>query len=145
MWGCDGLLLAALPALKGRWRVSIKAQIKRLADLGLIPEHHATQLYKLYSAKGWTKEEPLDDEWPLSEPRLLRDSLNMIVASGLRTKADLAAVEFTMKAGDVENLTSLPPGWFSEFAGEVVQLRHDVTRSDVKPEGPGVIVQFTRK
>lgn len=117
--------LAALQTLKERWRVSIKAQIKRLSDLEMIPEHHVTQLYKLYSAKGWTKEEPLDREWPVSEPRLLRDLLNMIVGSGVRTKSDLLAVEFTMRPGDVENLASLPPGWFSEMTGEVVQLKRD--------------------
>jgi Zn-dependent peptidase ImmA (M78 family) len=137
--------LAALQALKARWRVSIKAQIKRLSDLEIIPEHHATQLYKLYSAKGWSKEEPLDREWPVSEPRLLRDSLNMIVASGVRTKSDLLAVEFTMMAGDVENLASLPPGWFSELTGEVVQLKRDVVRGDVRPEAPGIVVPFARK
>ena len=137
--------LAALQALKARWRVSIKAQIKRLSDLQIIPEHHATQLYKLYSAKGWSKEEPLDREWPVSEPRLLRDSLNMIVASGVRTKSDLLAVEFTMMAGDVENLASLPPGWFSELTGEVVQLKRDVARGDVRPEAPGIVVPFARK
>jgi Zn-dependent peptidase ImmA (M78 family)/transcriptional regulator with XRE-family HTH domain len=137
--------LAALQALKERWRVSIKAQIKRLADLDMVPEHHVTQLYKLYSAKGWTKEEPLDREWAVSEPRLLRDSLGLIVSSGVRTKADLLAVEFTMRPGDVENLASLPPGWFSELTGEVVQLKRDVARTDIKPESSGVIVQFTRK
>lgn len=137
--------LAAFQTLKERWRVSIKAQIKRLVDLEMIPEHHATQLYKLYSAKGWTKEEPLDREWPISEPRLLRDSLNIIVSSGVRTKADLLAVEFTMKPGDVENLASLPPGWFSELTGEVVQLRQDADRSATRREGPAVVVQFTRK
>ena len=69
----------------------------------------------------------------------------MIVGSGVRTKADLLAVEFTMKPGDVENLASLPAGWFSELTGEIVQLKRDNIRSDVKPEGPGVVVQFTRK
>lgn len=137
--------LAAFQTLKERWRVSIKAQIKRLVDLEMIPEYHATQLYKLYSAKGWTKEEPLDREWPISEPRLLRDSLNIIVSSGVRTKADLLAVEFTMKPGDVENLASLPPGWFSELTGEVVQLRQDADRAATRREAPAVVVQFTRK
>lgn len=137
--------LAALQTLKERWRVSIKAQIKRLADLEIIPEHHTTQLYKLYSAKGWTKEEPLDREWPVSEPRLLRDALNMVVSSGVRTKADLLAVEFTMRPGDVESLASLPPGWFSEMTGEVVQLKPDSARSGVKREYPGEVVNFIRK
>ena len=137
--------LAALQAAKEKWRVSIKAQIRRLSDLELIPDHHATQLYKLYSAKGWSREEPLDREWPVSEPRLLRDALNIIVGSGVRTKADLLAVEFTMKPEDVENLASLAPGWFSVLSGEVVQLKRDNTRSDVKADAAGEVVQFVRK
>ena len=111
----------------------------------MIPDHHATQLYKLYSAKGWSREEPLDREWPVSEPRLLRDALNIIVGSGVRTKADLLAVEFTMKPEDVENLASLAPGWFSVLSGEVVQLKRDNTRSDVKADAAGEVVQFVRK
>ena len=57
--------LAMFTSLKERWRVSIKAQIKRLSDLEIIPEDFARQLYKLYSAKGWSKGEPLDDHWPM--------------------------------------------------------------------------------
>ena len=34
--------LAALLSLKERWRVSIKAQIKRLVDLEIIPPEYAT-------------------------------------------------------------------------------------------------------
>ena len=68
--------LAALLSLKERWRVLIKAQIKRLVDLDVIPPEHATDLYKLYSAKGWTREEPLDREWKISEPHMMADALN---------------------------------------------------------------------
>jgi Zn-dependent peptidase ImmA (M78 family) len=66
--------LAALLLLKERWRVSIKAQIRRLVDLDIITPEHATDLYKLYSAKGWTREEPLDREWKVSEPRMMADA-----------------------------------------------------------------------
>ena len=34
--------------------------------------------------------------------------MNLIVESGVRTKADLLAVEFTMSPGDVENLDQPP-------------------------------------
>nr|WP_256380015.1 XRE family transcriptional regulator [Bradyrhizobium sp. Cp5.3] len=137
--------LAMLQTLKERWRVSIKAQIKRLADLELIPEGHDVDLYKLYSAKGWNREEPLDCEWPLTEPRTLAHALNLIADAGVRTKADLLAVEFTMSAGDVENLASLPPGWFSAPAAEVVQLKVTSSRSPSSTEMGGVVVPFTRK
>jgi Zn-dependent peptidase ImmA (M78 family) len=48
--------LAAMAAAKERWRVSIKAQIKRLHDLNIPNDEYAVHLYKMYSAKGWTKE-----------------------------------------------------------------------------------------
>jgi Zn-dependent peptidase ImmA (M78 family) len=137
--------LAALLSLKERWRVSVKAQIKRLSDLDIIPETHATDLYKLYSAKGWNREEPMDREWVVPEPRSLADAMNIVVDSGLRTKADLLSVEFTMSAGDVENLTCLPAGWFSARTAEVVQLKQDSARIMPKSELPGVVVPFNRK
>jgi Zn-dependent peptidase ImmA (M78 family)/transcriptional regulator with XRE-family HTH domain len=137
--------LAALLSLKERWRVSIKAQIKRLLDLDIIPPEHATDLYKLYSAKGWTREEPLDREWKLSEPRTMADAMNLIVDSGVRTKADLLAVELTISPGDVENLANLPPGWFTSRAGEVVQLKRDVRRSSAAYESPAEVVPLFRK
>jgi Zn-dependent peptidase ImmA (M78 family) len=137
--------LAMLQTLKERWRVSIKAQIKRLADLELVPDGHDTDLYKLYSAKGWNREEPLDGLWPISEPRTLANALNLIANSGVRTKADMLTVEFTMSAGDVENLASLPPGWFLAPAAEVVQLKVNSDRGISSAEGRGVVVPFARK
>ena len=137
--------LAMLRTLKERWRVSIKAQIKRLADLGIIPPEHATDLYKMHSAKGWNREEPFDREWAIPEPRNLADAMNLIVDSGARTKADLLAVEFAMSQGDVENLANLPPGWFSQKPAEIVQLRQDAPRLSPQGTNPGVVLPFGRR
>jgi Zn-dependent peptidase ImmA (M78 family)/DNA-binding transcriptional regulator YdaS (Cro superfamily) len=137
--------LAQLISLKGRWRVSIVAQIRRLADLGMIPPEYVTDLYKLRSAKGWTREEPLDREWPVTSPRVLRDTLNLLITSGVRTKNDLLAVEFTMSAGDIENLLSLPNGWFFEKAGELVHLKTSSNTNSEKPPGTGTVVPFLRR
>ena len=115
--------LGAMLALKERWRVSVKAQIKRLQDLGLVEDRHLLQLYKTYSAKRWTKSEPLDDRWPVQTPRLLSDAMHVIVESGTRSKADLLATEFTMLPGDVENLCGLPAGWMTRESAEVVRLK----------------------
>ena len=135
--------LGSMLSLKERWRVSIKAQIRRLSDLKIIPPEFATHLYKLYSAKGWSKEEPLDRQWALSEPRVLRDALQLIVDEGVRTKADLLAVEFTVNAGDVENLSSLPNGWFSRDAAEVVRLKASAERPLENHEGS--VIPFRRR
>lgn len=137
--------LAMLTRLKERWRVSIKAQIKRLADLDIIPEDYARQLYKLYSAKGWSKGEPLDQHWPVTAPKALRDSFCLIVDNGVRGKADLLATEFTISASDIENLCSLPQGWFDRESAEVVTLK---AREDVATHGPlgaSEIVPFPHK
>jgi Zn-dependent peptidase ImmA (M78 family)/DNA-binding XRE family transcriptional regulator len=137
--------LAALQSLKERWRVSIKAQIKRLSDLEIIPDDHKVDLYKLYSAKGWNREEPLDREWPITEPRMVKDSLNLIVSSGVRTKNDLLAVEFTMSPGDIEKLANLPQGWFLEMPGEVVQLKQNMGRAPSDSVPAGIVVPFPKK
>lgn len=136
--------LATMVTAKERWRVSIKAQIKRLADLDVIPGDFATHLYKLYSAKGWSKEEPFDRHWALGEPRVLRDALHLIVDEGVRSKSDLLALEFTIPAGDVENLTGLPPGWFTHEAAPVVRLKPSSVQSSPGEDG-GSVVPFRRR
>jgi Zn-dependent peptidase ImmA (M78 family) len=136
--------LATMVTAKERWRVSIKAQIKRLADLDVIPVEFATHLYKLYSAKGWTKEEPFDRQWAPGEPRVLRDALNLIVEEGVRSKSDLLALEFTVPAGDVENLTGLPPGWFAHEAATVVRLKLTPNQAPAQVE-PGEVISFRRR
>lgn len=134
--------LAVLASLKERWRVSIKAQIKRLSDLEIIPEELSRQLYKLYSAKGWSKGEPLDQHWSIQQPRALRDSLNLIVDNGVRSKADLLATEFTISATDVELLCGLPTGWFDRDAAEVVTLKRGKLDSEILSQGKGQIIAF---
>lgn len=134
--------LSMFTTLKERWRVSIKAQIKRLADLEILPEEYARQLYKLYSAKGWSKGEPLDQHWPVTPPRALRDSLNLIVDNGVRSKADLLATEFTISALDLEPLCGLPAGWFDRDAAEVVSLKRRVDSPSRDPFDTGEVIPF---
>ena len=138
--------LAGLLSLKERWRVSVKAQIKRLVDLEIIPQDHATQLYKTYSAKGWNRQEPMDKEWAVPKPRMLHDALCLIVDSGTRSKEDLLSVEFTMHPGDIENLVNLPSGWFSKKTGDVVSLtlKTDAARETGAPAG-GSVIPFSRR
>ncbi|HVV39606.1 MAG TPA: hypothetical protein VHC94_00905 [Nitrobacter sp.] len=114
-------------------------------DLDVIPGEFATHLYKLYSAKGWAKEEPFDRQWAPGEPRVLRDALHLIVDEGVRSKSDLLALEFTITAGDVENLTGLPPGWFMHEAATVVRLKPGSTQSATGAEKGGEVISFPRR
>jgi Zn-dependent peptidase ImmA (M78 family)/transcriptional regulator with XRE-family HTH domain len=139
------LSLAMLVSLKETWRVSIKAQIKRLSDLDILPEDHATYLYKLYSTKGWSREEPLDREWKVPAPKALSDAMNLIVESGARTKSDLLALEFTMQAGDIENIANLPAGWFTRASGQIVQLKTSESGRSISSVSEGIVVPFERR
>lgn len=137
--------LASLLTLKERWHVSIKAQIKRLGDLEVITPETATHLYKMYSSKGWSKGEPLDKAWKAVEPHVLKDALHLIVDAGVRSKADLLGLEFTVSAGDVENLTGLPNGWFSHEAADIVRLKPAMSNTGAAADQNADIVQFPSK
>lgn len=50
--------LSDLRGLKLKWRTSIKALIYRAAHLGLIDDNRRLDLYKQYSARGWSTIEP---------------------------------------------------------------------------------------
>ena len=134
--------LAKLLTIKDRWRVSVKAMIKRCRDLHLISNEEERQLYKYYSAKGWSREEPLDQIEPVAKPRLLAQALGMIVDAGKRTKPELLASEFTIPAKDVEELVGLSEGWFSDRTGEVVTLRTGAGRIRKDGHFVGEVINF---
>lgn len=115
--------LNRLLSQKDRLKVSVKAMIHRCRDLHLVSGDDERQLYKYYSAKGWSREEPLDRSVPIASPRLLKQALGMIVDSGSRSKSDLLENEFTIPARDIEELLGLDEGWFGRATGQIVELR----------------------
>ena len=137
------LNLNSLLLLKDRWKVSVKAQVKRAQDLKLVDADDARYLYKSYSARGWASGEPFDSEWPLQHPRMLAESLNAIVDSQMRTKAELLQSDFAIPAADIESLCGLAAGWFDSQQPSIVKL---VPRSgDATPSrGSADIVKFER-
>jgi len=134
--------LSGLLVIKDKWRVSIKAMIHRCRALSLIDAADAVQLYKYYSAKGWSREEPLDRSEPVAKPQYLAAALRMIVSSGTRTKDDLLTNEFTLPARDIEALLAIDEGWFSQKSGEVIQLRLPEARSGAGAPTSGEVISF---
>jgi Zn-dependent peptidase ImmA (M78 family) len=130
--------LSGFLAIKDRWRVSIKAMIRRCQDLDILETEDARQLYKYYSAKGWSREEPLDRSVPHAEPRMLASALRMIVENGARSKADLIASDFVFPGKDVAELVGLPEDWFS--LGDVIPLRMAATKGPLAFAGTSEVV-----
>lgn len=134
-----------LERLKARWRVSIKAQIMRLQRLSIIDAEGATRLYKSYSAKGYSGSEPYDDVWPLQEPALLADVFRAVVEDGGLSKEELRR-DLPLFAHDVESLSGLPSGWFSQEPARIVKLK---PVSSPRGEGPasarGEVIPLSRR
>ena len=72
----------------------------------------------------------------------LRESLNLIVDNGVRSKTDLLATEFTISATDVELLCGLRPGWFERDPAEVVTLKGSTSNGETSLRGAGQVIAF---
>jgi Zn-dependent peptidase ImmA (M78 family) len=130
--------LSGFIALKERWRVSVKAMIKRCSDLDLLDSDESTQLYKYYSARGWNKGEPMDDRFPSDQPRLLAKAISTLVEERTRTKEDLLSNEFAISSTDLEELCALDPNWFNIRKADIVHL-------EVRPrasQAGGTVIKF---
>ena len=104
--------LDGLHALKGRWKVSIAAMIKRCADLELLNEFETRRSWINLTRRGWKRWEPMDDSIPKEEPRLLRRSISMLIDEGIKTRQQILT-DIPLSARDIEDLTSLPKGFMS--------------------------------
>jgi Zn-dependent peptidase ImmA (M78 family)/DNA-binding XRE family transcriptional regulator len=128
--------------LKERWKVAIGAMLMRAIDIGLVPEKRAEYLWISYSRKGWRKWEPLDDDLPVEQPRLLRQALTAILSHKLQTSEDVIA-SIPVGQGYVEELMGLERGFFNEEA-QIVTLpkRHEPAEAAEVPIGRGDVIRF---
>ncbi|QJE73421.1 ImmA/IrrE family metallo-endopeptidase [Aerophototrophica crusticola] len=133
--------LSKLLLLKEKWRVSIKAMIRRCRDLELFDEDYERQLYKYYSAKGWSREEPMDRDVQPAKPKLVYQAIRMVVEAGMRTKQDFLDNDFTIYGHDIEELFGFDEGWFDKGSGVILTLQPNATTASTK--GTGVVVPFT--
>jgi hypothetical protein len=87
----------------------------------MIDESYRTQIWKYYSARGWRKNEPLDDELATENPRLLSRSIQLLVDEKVVSKDELLS-EICLNAGDVESLSGLPKGFLGNNLAELHQF-----------------------
>ncbi|MCU1678223.1 MAG: DNA-binding protein [Frankiales bacterium] len=82
------LTIARLPALKSKWRLSMKALIKRAEVLAAISRDDSVRLYKQYSARRWNNNEPYP--LPIEEPTLVASAARVHFSEHGYTFAQLA-------------------------------------------------------
>lgn len=139
----DAGSLWELERLKARWKVSIKAMIVRLQRLSILDSEASTRLYKIYSAKGFSRSEPYDDVWPLQQPSLLADIFRLLIEEGGVSKAALRD-DLPLLPHDIESLAALPAGWLSQEPARVVELK-PVSKRDGSFRQDSQVVPLTRR
>ena len=99
--------LDAFVELKRRWKVAIQAMVYRCKDLGIFDEFQVTNLYKQISFRKWRTKEPLDDQIPLEQPKLLKRAVEAIIGAGKKMGDEMAA-EIRVSAPIVAAFCGLP-------------------------------------
>lgn len=112
--------LDAFRTQKEVWRVSIKGMIVRSHQLDLIDDYQYQRMLINYTRR-YRDGEPGDDVMPLEMPRLLSRCIEILLAEKIRTKEQIL-MDLALPARDVEELTSLPRGFFSGFKAEVIEM-----------------------
>lgn len=134
--------LAELKRLKDKWGASMAMILKRCEDLDLLPEKEITRLWVALS-RGGRKREAGDDELEPEQPRVLRDSFDLLLQEGERSRAQIKD-DLPFSVHDIEALAGLPAGFFEEpRAAAVVELK--VRASSAELSGQGRVVPFPRK
>jgi len=110
-----GISLDSFRSLKGRWKLSIAAMIKRCEQLELIDENQAKRFWINRNRRGWREHEPLDD-LPVEIPQLIPKSFQILVDEQVRT-VDQILDDIRLPYSDIEELACLPKGFFGRSAG----------------------------
>lgn len=104
--------LAPFKTLKPKWITSIKAQIMRLDNLGIIDERRRKSLFTQHSNRNWTTREPFDDLWELEEVKLFSQATRMLIEN----KNAPIHIEhiFPRRAEHLSEITGLSEDYFKQ-------------------------------
>lgn len=114
--------LDTLVVLKKRWKTSVAALIMRASSLNVLDENYINRLWKNYSARGWRRGEPLDNEIPPETPCLLPKAIKLLLEEGGFTKEQLITT-IGLSAQDIETLCYLPNGYLRNDLGDVIAFQ----------------------
>lgn len=116
--------LSGFEHLKGRWKTSIQAMVKRCKDLGIFDEYQCTNLYKEISRRKWRTNEPLDsgpNALPVEEPMLLRKVAEAVFGSGAISPDEFAAL-LSVNPNIIASLIGVPKSVFEETDPSEVEI-----------------------
>lgn len=140
--------LESFLAMKPRWKASVGSMIMRSYQLQIIDDDQKLRLFKGRSARGWTKGEPYDEQFPFEQPRLLNRAVRMLVEQDIVSRAELAH-RLGLSEYFIESLCGLPRGYFSEKSSEdnlvELRLRAQTRQRNVGEGNEGKVLEFPAK
>ena len=118
----DDLYISGLQtylALKAKWQVSIAAMLMRSSQLNLISPDRAQRLWRNLARRGWRVREPLDDELPIEEPSLVRDSFKLLLNKRIVVPGAIEA-QLGIRLHDIEDVCGLQQGTLDQRVAPVL-------------------------
>ena len=115
------LSLDALRTLKSKWLVSIGAMISRLSVLGILSDDQQRRMWINYRRRGWSEQEPLDDQIAAEAPSLLPVAFKVLSEEGMRPDQIPAIIGHGRS--QIEALANLPRGYFEPALPSVNVIR----------------------
>jgi Zn-dependent peptidase ImmA (M78 family) len=135
----DGML-----SIKERWKVSVGAMIKRCEALDIIDDEGARRLWINYNRRGWRTGEPLDGKLDKERPRLLRRSINQLLAEGERSVSQILS-SLRLAPRDVEELCDLDTGTLTGETADTRAMPILKKKAPTEKYDDGVVVSLFRK
>ncbi|ADO70439.1 helix-turn-helix domain-containing protein [Stigmatella aurantiaca] len=117
--------------LKMRWKVSVRMMMMQAQRLGFLSDDAMTRLHINYARRGYKRSEPLDEQLPPEQPRLIRRAIELWVAE--RGFEEVCA-HLPFANRDIVTLTGVPRG---VLTGESAQVLRLVPASTAAENAPG--------
>jgi Zn-dependent peptidase ImmA (M78 family)/transcriptional regulator with XRE-family HTH domain len=116
------ITLDSLRILKPRWKLSIAMLLHRAHDLHLIHDEEYKKIQINLVRRGWKKQEPLDEEIPPEEPKLLQSAMKMIIEEKICSSSDVLTY-LKLNHTDIEEIIGLPSNYLGEKVKDFEALK----------------------
>jgi hypothetical protein len=137
--------LDAMRILKQKWKVPIGVMIKRIEDLKLVGKDQAKRLWIGKARRRWKdSSEPLDEELQVEQPRLLSESVTLLVDEQILSKSEILR-DLPFSDRDVELLIGMPQGYLTDTMPVISILPPKQRRLELSTGVSAPVVSFPRQ
>ena len=112
-------------SLKRKWGVSVTGMIERAFALDMIDKDQRTSLHRSCSRRKWRgfgRSEPMDDDVPIHQPKLMRKAFELLVDEGVLSAEGLKGA-LPLPVEEFEAIIGLSKGSFDRYSSVSDKIR----------------------